>query len=344
MNEISTLKITTDRLNMNVQVAGNPEATALVLIHGNGSSSVYFNGLMNAFSDRFYVIAPDLRGFGQTEDIVIDSTRGARDWSDDINALLSSMKIDRCHMLGWSLGAGVVMQFALDYSKRLLSMILEAPVSPYGFGGTKGVEGTLCYPDAAGCGGGTVNPEFVQRMVDQDRSADDPNSPKNVISSFYFKPPFQPNNIDELVDGLLQVKTGDDRYPGDMTASENWPNLAPGKFGPINALTPAYFNTSGITELDEKPPVLWVRGDSDLIVADGSMMDLGTLGQAGYVPGWPGDDVFPPQPMVSQTKTVLDTYHKQGGMVKEIVLDNCGHSPHIEKADEFISALSDFLD
>ena len=36
---------------------------------------------------------------------------------------------------GWSMGGGVVMQYALDHPA--LSLTLQAPVSPYGFGGTR---------------------------------------------------------------------------------------------------------------------------------------------------------------------------------------------------------------
>ena len=38
--------------------------------------------------------------------------------------------------------------------------------------------------DCAGSGGGTVNPEFVKRIQAGDRSAEDPNSPRNVINAF----------------------------------------------------------------------------------------------------------------------------------------------------------------
>ena len=55
--------------------------------------------------------------------------------------------------------------------------------------------------------------------------------------------------------------------------------------------------------LDMKPPVLWIRGADDQIVSDQSLFDVGTLGALGAIPGYPGSDVFPSQPMVSQTGT-----------------------------------------
>jgi len=89
--------------------------------------------------------------------------------------------------------------------------------------------------------------------------------------------------------------------------------------------------------------VLWVRGDSDQIVSDASLVDLGYLGQIGAVPGWPGAGVYPPQPMVSQVRAVLDRYRAAGGRYQEHVLADCGHSPHLEKPAEFHALVGGFL-
>jgi pimeloyl-ACP methyl ester carboxylesterase len=89
--------------------------------------------------------------------------------------------------------------------------------------------------------------------------------------------------------------------------------------------------------------VLWIRGDSDLIVSDQSALDLAVLGQMGAVPGYPGPEVYPSQPMLTQLRTVLDRYQANGGNYEEVVLQDCAHSPHIEKPDEFLEIFSAFL-
>jgi pimeloyl-ACP methyl ester carboxylesterase len=81
--------------------------------------------------------------------------------------------------------------------------------------------------------------------------------------------------------------------------------------------------------------VLWVRGADDQIVSDTSLFDMGTLGALGAVPGWPGADAYPSQPMVSQTRAVLDAYQAHGGRYSELVFAECGHTPYIEKPDDF---------
>jgi pimeloyl-ACP methyl ester carboxylesterase len=89
--------------------------------------------------------------------------------------------------------------------------------------------------------------------------------------------------------------------------------------------------------------VLWIRGDADQIVSDASLVDLGHLGALGVVPGWPGQDVYPAQPMVSQMRAVLDRYRAAGGRYTEQVLAGCGHSPHLERPQEFNGMVAGFL-
>ena len=77
----------------------------------------------------------------------------------------SPSAIERAHLVAWSAGGGVAYRFIADHPAKVITVTLQAPVSPYGFGGSKGIEGTPCYDDCAGSGGGVVNPEFVKRII-----------------------------------------------------------------------------------------------------------------------------------------------------------------------------------
>jgi len=350
MSTVSTLPgiesrmIQNARPNTHVLFSGSQDGTPVVFVHGNFSAATYWEETMLGLPGTYRCIAPDLRGYGDTQDLLIDGRRGARDWSDDLKALSDVFGDRPAHHVGWSLGAAVLMQFALDYPQLVASLTFISPVSPYGFGGSKGADGMPCYADFAGSGGGVVNPEFVRRIKEGDRSADDPNSPRNVINTFYYKALFRASREEDFLSAALLEKMGDDRYPGDMTPSQNWPNVAPGRWGPINATSPMYFNTSSIADMPSKPPVLWVRGDADQIVADNSLFDFGTLGMMELVPGWPGMEVFPPQPMVSQMRAVLDDYQAKGGRYQEVLVADAAHSPHIEKPETFLEAFLAFLE
>jgi pimeloyl-ACP methyl ester carboxylesterase len=342
---ITQNKVRTDRLEVAYLVAGSGN-TPIVLIHGNTSSSLFFQDFMLALAGtgRCKIFAPDMRGFGDTEALHIDATRGLRDFSDDLYSLVQALDLPAFHLFGWSLGGNVAMQYAIDHSDTLRSLALQAPGSPFGFGGTKGAHGTPIWPDFAGSGGGTANPEFVKRIGEGDRGSD-PLSPRTVMNTFYFKPPFHvAPEIEEIyVTSILSCKVAEGIYPGDMTPSNNWPNVAPGVQGPNNALSPKYMNQATFATLNNKPPVLWIRGAGDQIVSDTSLFDFGFLGQIGAVPGWPGAEVYPPQPMVTQIQKVMHAYATNGGEYTEVVLPDCGHSPHIEKQDEVFELFDTFV-
>jgi pimeloyl-ACP methyl ester carboxylesterase len=150
------------------------------------SSSVFWEDTLQALPPEFRGLAPDLRGFGDTEPRAIDATRGVRDFSDDVHALVETLDLDRVHLVGWSMGGGVAMQYLLDHGDRVAGVTLVDPVSPYGFGGTAGEDGRLVHPDGAGSGGGTANPEFVKRLAERDVAGADPGSPRGVMNAFYF--------------------------------------------------------------------------------------------------------------------------------------------------------------
>jgi len=339
---ITSKMIDTARIKTHVLFSGPESGTPVVFLHGNASSATYWEEIMLALPAGFRGIAPDLRGYGDTEDKLIDATRGAADWVDDILALMDSLKIEKAHLAGHSMGGALVFNLVAAAPGRVLSGTLVNPASPYGFGGSKGLDGQPCYDDFAGSGGGVVNPEFPKLMAAGDRSSDNPQaSPRVVMNSFFWKPPFVPSREEDLLSSLMSEKVGADKYPGDFVPSANWPNVAPGKFGPINAVSPKYVGDSvkKFIAASPKPPMLWVRGDSDMIVSDNSFFDLGTLGKLGYVPGWPGEEVYPPQPMVGQTRAVLEQY----GKFEEVVIADSGHTTHIEKPAEFMAAFIKIL-
>jgi pimeloyl-ACP methyl ester carboxylesterase len=343
---IESRMIATPRINTHVLFSGAEGSIPVLFLHGNASSATYWEEIMLKLPIGLRGIAPDLRGYGDTEDKLIDATRGASDFIDDILALLDALKIDKTHVVGHSMGGTLVLNLIASAPNRVLSGTVVNPGSPYGFGGSKGLDGTPNYDDFAGSGGGVVNPEFPKLMAAGDRSSDNPQaSPRVVMNSFYWKPPFKPEREEDLLTSLMTEKVGEQKYPGDFVPSGIWPNVAPGNFGPINAISPKYVGDSvqRFIDADPKPHILWARGDSDQIVSDNSFFDLGTLGKLGFVPGWPGEYVYPPQPMVGQTRAVLEKYKAKGGSFEEVVMADTGHTPYIEKPAEFMAEFSKVL-
>lgn len=336
---ITQRTLLTERLAVNVLEIAERTGDPVIFVHGNVSSSAFFRQTMLALPDTYRPFAIDMRGFGDTEPKPVDATRGLRDYADDLVATMAALGLESAHLVGWSMGGGVVMQLLRDNPSLVRTLTVVAPVSPYGYGGTRTVDGELNDATGAGSGGGSANPEFVRRLGEGDRSTDSPLAPRQVMLTFYVKPPFQPDDTDLLVESLLSTRVGDDHYPGEIITTDAWPGVAPGRRGVLNAMSPIHFRLDDLHTVDPKPPILWIRGADDQIVSDSSMFDLANLGQLGAVPGWPGPDTHPPQPMVTQTRAVLERY----GVYEEVVFPDCGHSPHLEKPAEFMAALTGIL-
>ena len=95
--------------------------TPLVLIHG----SLMTIGLMNDFPARLAefrrVIAVELQGHGHTADI--DRPLRYELLADDIAALLDHLDLPAADLFGYSLGAGVALQFAIRHPARLGKLV-----------------------------------------------------------------------------------------------------------------------------------------------------------------------------------------------------------------------------
>src|SRR5690606_37892630 len=112
--------IDTSRLSVNIlERVGDDPATpperTVVFVHGNVSSSLFWQEIMQDLPGDLRVIAIDLRGFGESESVPVDATRGLRDYSDDVRVTLEALELPTAHLVGWSMGGGVIMQYALDH-------------------------------------------------------------------------------------------------------------------------------------------------------------------------------------------------------------------------------------
>lgn len=337
---IESKMVATPRLQMHVLLSGPADGVPVLFLDGNVSSVTYWEETMLALPPGFRAIAPDKRCCGDSEFKPLDATRGLMDYVEDFLGLMDTLGVERFHVVGWSMAGNTVLTMIPVAGERIISATLVATGSPFGFGGCSGLDGRPIYPDFAASGAGLVNPDFVKRLASGDRSDESPNSPRNVMNAHYFKPPFRSPREEEFLSSVLSVKISDTYYPGDLTTSENWPGIAPGVYGPLNALSPKYVGDSveRLVAAQYKPPVLWIRGADDFILGDNSFYDLAVLGQAGLVPGYPGAEVHPVQPMISQTRAVLARYAAGGGTFKEVVFEECGHSPFVEKPEAFNEA------
>jgi pimeloyl-ACP methyl ester carboxylesterase len=342
---ITSRTVTTDRLRTRVLFSGPQEGIPVLFLHGNTTSATWWEEAMVCLPPGFRGIAPDQRGFGEADQQAkIDATRGMGDLADDAIALLDELDLDKAHVVGNSMGGSVIWRMMVDYPERLISAVQVAPGSPFGFGGTKGLDGTPCYEDFAGSGGGLANPELIRRLAEGDRSLESQFSPRAALRNLIVKPPFVPAREEDLLSSMLSMHIGPQDNPGGSIPSPNWPFVGPGVYGAANALSPKYAgDIDWLYEAEPKIQVLWMRGTDDLLVSDTALSDPGFLGMAGFIPGWPGLEIFPPQPMVGQTRRVLEKYAEAGGAFREEVIAEAAHAPYIDQAEAFNRLLHEWL-
>ena len=364
---IHSKHIQTPSLRTHYLESGQPDKDLVVLLHGNVSSGQFFRPMMEQLGQAYHVVAPDMRGYGDSETKAVNATTGLKDFTTDLLNFISAINTGgkAVHLLGWSLGGAVIMQAAMEKTDLAKTLTLVSPMSPFGFGASvnTGLELQASAPDFAGSGGGAVNPSFIDSIATHDEKipstkpeglkASPQNYARTTMNSLYFhavngQTLLQRGVIDQATEDLFteamfSTKLGDDNYPGNSLASNNWPGMAPGDKGVNNAISAKYCNLSAFAGSGLGTPVLWVRGDSDLIVSDASFVDVNNLGKLGYIPGWPGEATNPPQPMIGQIRAVLQAYQANGGSYTEHIFEQCGHSAHIEYPEKFRKLFLDFI-
>jgi pimeloyl-ACP methyl ester carboxylesterase len=344
---VTARTVATRRLTTRVLTSGPEDATPVLFIHGNFSSATWWEETMVALPPEYRGIAPDQRGLGESDpNVKINAQNGMGDFVEDAIALMDQLGHGRFHLVGNSLGGLVAWWMMADAPERLLSVTLAGPGSPYGFGGTKDARGTLTYPDCAGSGGGLANPVLYQGLMEGNRSTDSPYSPRSALRLLVWGPPFIPEREEAYLDAMFQVQLGETGIPGDKVSSPNWPYVAPGKWGHLNAMSPRYIGNlvERITAAKPKANVLWVYGADDIAVSNSAASDPGTWGPTGRLPGYPGADVYPPQPMMDQIRTVLDDYASNGGSYEEVAVEGSGHVPFMSHPGEFNRVFHAFLE
>ena len=111
---ITLERVPTSRLTVAMLSITGRTGPAVLFVHGNVSSSLFWQPTMLALPEPYRPLAMDLRGFGDTDPEPVDATRGLRDYADDLAAAIEALGLDSVHLVGWSMGGGVVLQYLVD--------------------------------------------------------------------------------------------------------------------------------------------------------------------------------------------------------------------------------------
>lgn len=99
----------------------------LVLVHGFLGGIEEWDGLVAHFAPSFDVSAVDLPGFGGSAAIPAPATLAG--YAYLVIEVLDALEIERCILLGHSLGSMIAQQFALDHRDRVERLVLYGAAS-----------------------------------------------------------------------------------------------------------------------------------------------------------------------------------------------------------------------
>lgn len=107
------------------------QGETVLLLHGNMSSSVHFQPLMEKLEERYNVFALDLVGFG-------DSTynrelNSLREFSMDVQSFIQALDLNTIHVLGWSTGGGIALELAAAMPEKIKQIFLLNSVGLQGY-------------------------------------------------------------------------------------------------------------------------------------------------------------------------------------------------------------------
>jgi pimeloyl-ACP methyl ester carboxylesterase len=100
----------------------------VVLLHGFAESSHMWLPLIAKLADKHTVIAPDLRGFGQSSTPADGYTKAAM--AQDIHALVKSFNYDRIRLVGHDIGLMVAYAYAAQYPAEVDRLVLMEAFLP----------------------------------------------------------------------------------------------------------------------------------------------------------------------------------------------------------------------
>lgn len=114
--------VDTGDVRLFIQQAGRGEP--LILLHGLGMSSALWIHQTPDFSQRYHTVAVDLRGFGQSSRPDRPGAYAIEILAEDIAELTGQLGLERCHVLGTSMGGFIGQAFALAHPDLCRSLVL----------------------------------------------------------------------------------------------------------------------------------------------------------------------------------------------------------------------------
>lgn len=109
--------------------AGTPGGFPVVLLHGWAASAYNFRRVLVPLGQAgYHALAPDLRGHGWSETSFPPGAWSARAMAEWVQQLLDALGVQRCVLVGQSIGGAVALDAAALLGDRVRGVVLLAPI------------------------------------------------------------------------------------------------------------------------------------------------------------------------------------------------------------------------
>ncbi|KKC26203.1 alpha/beta fold hydrolase [Sphingomonas sp. SRS2] len=117
-----TRTVMSGRMKLNIVEWGDPSAPPLILQHGGRDHARSWDAVAAAFAADHYIIAPDLRGHGDS-DWASDGSYDFFDFVQDFVGIADALDLPPCAIIGHSLGGNIVTRFAGLFPDRVTRLV-----------------------------------------------------------------------------------------------------------------------------------------------------------------------------------------------------------------------------
>ena len=156
------------------------DGPVLLLVHGwPETKRIWWRNVAPLVGAGFRVLAPDLRGFGES-DVAPDGFSDVASHSRDLAALLDELGVPRVVLIGGDLGGAVIQDFARRFPERVVRMVIFNSPLPYLKDKMAGLRNTRPAVEASDY--------FLRQGTDADalaRELDTPERRRRYIATFY---------------------------------------------------------------------------------------------------------------------------------------------------------------
>lgn len=119
-------RVEADGVHIFYRSAGDPSLPVLLLLHGFPSSSFMFRDLIPRLADQYYVVAPDLPGFGFTEIPEVRNYRYSFDaLSKTLEAFTDALGLENYAIYIFDYGAPTGLRLAMHRPERVTAIISQ---------------------------------------------------------------------------------------------------------------------------------------------------------------------------------------------------------------------------